>query len=170
MASMPQFYSNQLSDYFTDLIATSNNPSNIGISPSVIEDNTMWSDNQQRYGGLVPLLDTTFGTSLLDHHHDHTVSSTSPSMHYYSNPWSPSFPLEHRASLPEVSDLRTNHHSFYGINNDNEGFHSFLSGGLSPYQQQPRNNIGDFVDECCALVEDVKPLSCPTKALRDNWV
>ncbi|KAK4285700.1 hypothetical protein QN277_002362 [Acacia crassicarpa] len=160
MASIPQFYSNQ-SD-FTDMITTGNQVNEM-MSSSVMEDNTMWGD-QHRYG-FVPLLDNSFGT-VHDHHHDHTVSS-SASMNYYSDAWSTAFPLEHWASQPEVSDLRTPyHHSFYGINN-NEGFQSLLSGGLLSYQQP--YNIADFADECCGFVEDIKPLACPNKASRDNW-
>ncbi|KAI4323188.1 hypothetical protein L6164_022815 [Bauhinia variegata] len=144
MASIPQFYSNytfptDFTEFNTSGIAAAND------NVSIIE-NTMWNHDHN----FIPVLDS----GALDH-------IASLDCDTVSSAWLPTF-SEHLGSVstdlavPANSDCKL---SFFG-GGAVAGFQNFSTG------YQP--HIGEFGDECCGFVEDVKAPPYPNSA-RENW-
>ena len=146
MASIPQFYPNytftthDLSEYPVPLL-------NGGGNASVMDSTTMWGGGQDSLS--IPVLDMNNGAL------DHIVSLDCDTMACAAN-WMPSF-SEQLGGLSDlaISDCKI---GFYG-----GGFQSFNNSR----SYQP--HVGEFGDECCGFVEDLKPPPYPNAA-RENWV
>ncbi|KAG4947596.1 Zinc finger protein CONSTANS-LIKE 3 [Glycine soja] len=145
MASIPQFYPNytftthDLSEYPVPLL-------NGGGNASVMDSTTMWGGGQDSLS--IPVLDMNNGAL------DHIVSLDCDTMACAAN-WMPSF-SEQLGGLSDlaISDCKI---GFYG-----GGFQSFNNSR----SYQP--HVGEFGDECCGFVEDLKPPPYPNAA-RENW-
>jgi len=112
----------------------------ISGNASVME-NTMWGGQDS----LIPVLDINNGAL------DHIVSLDCDTMACAN--WMPSFSDQVGGlSNLAISDCKM---GFYG------GFQNF-NGRYQPH-------IGEFGEECCGFVEDVKPPAYPNAA-RENWV
>lgn len=107
----------------------------------------MWGGGQDSLS--IPVLDMNNGAL------DHIVSLDCDTMACAAN-WMPSF-SEQLGGLSDlaISDCKI---GFYG-----GGFQSFNNSR----SYQP--HVGEFGDECCGFVEDVKPPAYPNAA-RENWV
>ena len=147
MASIPQLYSNytftatDLADFPLAHALNGN------INTSVMDNIAMW-------GGQ----DSFINNPVLDNGAlDHVVSLDCDTMN--SANWIPSFAEQVRGvsdlAVPTLSDCKM------GLYGGITGFQNFSS----RYQQR----IGDFGEECCGFVEDVKPPAY-ANAARENWV
>ncbi|KAG5000446.1 uncharacterized protein LOC114424629 [Glycine soja] len=151
MASIPQFYQNytftthDLSDYPTPLLNGGGGSNDI-VNASVMDTTTVWGGGQDSLINI-PVLDMNNGAL------DHIVSLDCDTMACAAN-WMPSF-SEQLGGFSDlaISDCKM---GFYG------GFQSFNNNR----SYQP--HVGEFGDECCGFVEDVKPPAYPNAA-RENW-
>lgn len=112
----------------------------ITSNASLIE-NTIWAAQDT----FIPVLDINNGAL------DHIVSLDSDTMPCAN--WMPSFSDQ----VGGLSDL--------AISDCKMGFY----GGFQNFNARYQPHIGDFGEECCAFLEDVKPPPYPNAA-RENWV